>query len=299
MLFHRFCFSIIALLAVNVFADELTDKSSTPEISKVPGPLAMGVSVQRMGFEEVDNSNVEMALDRTTFKLPFGKFEALNQAFVPALSVERMGFRFKETQSDDAQINNTETYSIKTPLTFIKQHNDQWTRIVSITPSLHSDLEVIDEEAFSLMGLLLWKYSSSDHSTWTFGGGMNRLFGIYKPVPFFSYIYKPSSNFKVSLGFPRTGLEKRFSSKWSSFAGIEPMGGNWRYEESNNERFNVSYTSWVATTGLRYQITPSLWGTLEAGQTFERKLDLDDDHLRTKRQVDNGNIIIFSIGIHP
>lgn len=273
-------------------------ESSKPSVAdqlKVPGQLAFGISVQQMDFEEIGDSDCpEMALDRTTIKIPFGKFNTLDQILVPSLSIERMGFRFKDSATED-----TETYTIKTPLTFIKKHSDEWMRIVSVTPSLHSDLEVMDEEAFSLMGLALWKYSSSDVSTWTFGGGVNRLFGEYKPIPMFAYTYQPTKDLKIDIGFPRTGIENRFRHNWSTFAGVGPMGGNWRYETKDNQRFNFSYTSWVATTGIRYQFAPKLWATLEAGQTFERKLDLDAGSDQANTTVGDGHIIVFSIGLQP
>lgn len=271
------------------------NKPSVVDQLKVPGQLAFGISVQQMDFEEIgDNDGPEMALDRTTIKIPFGKFNVLDQILVPSLSIERMGFRFKESPNED-----TETYTIKTPLTFIKKHSDEWMRIVSVTPSLHSDLEVMDEEAFSLMGLALWKYSSSDVSTWTFGGGVNRLFGEYKPIPMFAYTYQPTKDFKVDIGFPRTGIENRFRQNWSTFAGVGPVGGNWRYETKNDQRFNFSYTSWVATTGIRYQFAPKLWATLEAGQTFERKLDLDAEAGQADVSVGDSHIVVFSIGLQP
>ena len=77
------------------------------------------------------------------------------------------------------------------------------------------------------------------------------------------------------------------------------MGGNWRYQSKEDQRFNFSYTSWVATAGIRHQFAPKIWATFEAGQTFERKINLDADTRNADVTVGDGHIIILSIGLQP
>ena len=223
----RLVIIFLACLPSLVLAESLSNinvpsNMKTPIETKllpVPGDIVMGISTQHMDFSSIEDNSVEMALDRTALKLPFGKFSAFNSLFIPGLSIERMGFRFQGSESAPG---NTELYTIKTPLLLINKQDDQWTRIISVTPSIHSDLEATDSEAFSLMGLMLWKYSRGGPHSWTFGAGANRLFGEYQPVPMFAYSYSQQANTHFVLGFPASKAEHRFNQDWTAFSKLAP-----------------------------------------------------------------------------
>ena len=182
---------------------------------------------------------------------------------------------------------------------FIKKLDDKWMRIIQVAPSLHTDGDVMDDEAFSLMGLAIWKYESTAKSGWTMGIGANRLFGEYQPIPLISYQYRPNNYSQIDVGFPVTKYEHRWHSDWTSFAAVKPVGGNWRFETSQEEEVNVSYSSWVASAGFRYQFKPKMWATLEVGQGLSRKFDIDTDDGSGEADIDNSSVIMFSIGLHP
>lgn len=269
--------------------------SQSTESMNVPRDMAMGLKHHSYDFSSIEDSSPEMAMDYTQVKAPLGKFDVLDHVFVPTLSLERTGFRF-----NNVDVNDQELYTLKTQLMFIKKQDDRWTRIIQVTPSLHTDMDAVDEDAFSLMGLAIWRYQSTDHSAWTMGIGANRLFGEYKPIPLLSYQYQVSDQLQFDLGFPITKAEYRWQQNWSGFASVAPVGGNWRYETETDDKLNVSYSSWVASTGIRYQFKSKLWATLELGQGFARKLDLDaDSNLQAEVDVDNSPAIMFSIGFHP
>jgi len=293
---------VIALSCLSCFALGDTNTNSIvaneAKLLPVPGDMAMGVSTQHMDFSSIENSPVEVALDRTLIKVPFGKFNAFNSMFIPGLSIERMGFRFNDSGS---VASDTELYTIKTPLLFINKQDDHWTRILSVTPSVHSDLEATDSETFSLMGLLLWKYNSGGPHSWTFGAGANRLFGEYKPVPMFAYAYSTQPDTHYVIGFPASKAEHRLNQQWSLFSKLAPEGGNWRYRDPHPQDNNVSlsYKSWVATIGVRRHIKDKFWASFEVGQSFARTLELDDDASESELEISNGSLILFSIGLHP
>jgi len=269
---------------------------SEQELFEVPGDLAMGISSQHMAFSSIEGSPVEVALDRTLVKAPFGKFDAFNNIFIPGLSIERMGFRFKDSALAPE---DSELYTVKLPLLFINKIDDQWTRIINVTPSIHSDLEATDSETFSLLGLMLWKYNAGGPHSWTFGAGANRLFGEYQPIPMFSYAYKTQANTHLVLGFPASKAEHRFSQSWSLFSKLAPEGGNWRYNNQDDNNANLSYKSWVATVGIRKNLTGKFWASFEVGESFARKLEINDGAFEEEVDVGNSGLILFSIGMHP
>ncbi|MEH6347075.1 MAG: DUF6268 family outer membrane beta-barrel protein [Bermanella sp.] len=290
-------FILIFLPHWNVAASSVdTVNISELELFEAPGDLAMGISSQHMAFSSIENSPTEVALDRTLVKAPFGKFSAFNNIFIPGLSIERMGFRFKDS---DQTPNDTELYTVKLPLLFIDKLDDQWTRIINVTPSIHSDLEASDSESFSLLGLMLWKYSAGGPHSWTFGAGANRLFGEYQPIPMFSYAYSTHANTHFVLGFPASKAEHRFNKNWSLFSKLAPEGGNWRYRNREGNNSNLSYKSWIATVGIRKNLSGKFWASFEVGETFARKLEINDGTFEEELDVSNSNLVLFSIGMHP
>lgn len=271
--------------------------AETPDLEsayEVPKNLAMGIKHQSYDFSSIEKSDPELAMDYTQVKLPLGKYDFGNSFIVPTLSMEKTAFRF-----DNVDTNNQEVYTVKTQLMVVTPR-DEWTQIIQVTPSLHSDLDAIDEDAFSLMGLAIWRYQSTDVSAWTMGVGFNRLFGEYKPIPLVSYQYNVSDSLQLDLGFPITKAEYRWKNNWSTYTSLAPVGGNWRYETPEHEKLNISYTSWIAAAGIRYQFKPKLWATLELGQSLSRKLNLDvDSSLEAELDVADTPVLMLSFGFHP
>ncbi len=284
-------------IASSILVTQDSQDISEQELFDVPGSLAMGISSQHMDFSSIENDSLEMALDRTLVKVPFGKFNAFNSIFVPGLSIERMGFRFQNTAQEAPQ--DSELYTVKLPLLFINKIDDQWTRIINVTPSIHSDLEATDSETFSLLGLMLWKYNAGGPHSWTFGAGANRLFGEYQPIPMFSYAYSTQADTHFVLGFPASKAEHRFNQSWSLFSKLAPEGGNWRYRNREGNNSNLSYKSWIATVGIRKNLTGKFWASFEVGESFARKLEINDGAFEEELDVGNSELILFSIGMHP
>lgn len=276
-------------------AETTSDLDNNWQELKVPKDLAMGFKHSSYDFASLEESKSELAMDYTHLKLPMGKYDFMESFLVPTLSMEKTAFRFA-----NAPVDNQEVYTLKIPLMFVTPTDDNWTRIVQITPSLHTDLDAVDEDAFSLMGLAIWRYQSTAVSAWTMGVGFNRLFGEYKPIPLISYQYEASAGLQFDLGFPITKAEYRWRNNWSTYTSIAPIGGNWRYETDENEKLNISYTSWVAALGVRYQFKPKLWATFELGRSLGRKLNLDADE-RVSEDIDVADtpMIMLSVGFHP
>ncbi len=273
-----------------------TDQSDKVKRFNVPGNIAMGFSTQHMDFASIEDSPVHVALDRTSLKMVFGKYESMGHKLVPGMSIERMAFRFKDHGLAPP---NTELYTVKFPLLMIKKLDEHWTRIVNVNPSIHSDFESKDNDAFSIMGLAIWKYNAGEGHSWTMGAGANRLFGEYQPIPMLAYSYKPSSQTHFVLGFPVSKAEHRFNQDWSLFSKLAPEGGNWSYNNSQDNNVNLSYKSWIGTLGIRKNLKGKFWASLEIGQSFARKLSVDDSASENTYSVDNTGLVLLSIGLHP
>ena len=271
----------------------LAEAPSAESVPSVPHNLVMGLKHQSYDFASIEKTDAELAMDYTLVKVPLGKLEFGKSFFIPTLSLEKTAFRFDHTDVD-----NQEVYTLKTQFMVVTPRDDKWTRIIQVTPSLHTDLDAVDEDAFSLMWLAIWRYQLTDASALIMGVGVNRLFGDYKPIPLVSYQYNIANNIQLDLGFPISKAEYRWQNNWSVYASAAPVGGNWRYESEQEEKLNISYSSWVAATGVRYQFNRKMWATLEVGQSFARQLNLDADN-RADENLDVANtpVVMLSIGL--
>jgi hypothetical protein len=262
----------------------------------IPKELVLGVKHYAYGRSEIETTAAELSMDYTHIKLPLGRFDVGDHLMIPALSFEQTEF---SVSNGSNVANNPSLYTIKSKFMFIKKLDDQWTRIVQVTPSLHTDGHIVDEEGFSLMGLAIWKYEKSLDTSWVFGVGANRVFGEYLPIPLLSYQLRLSEQSQIDIGFPITKYENQFTKNWTAFSALKPVGGNWRFKTVSNNAVNVSFTSWIASAGVRYQFKPRLWTTIEIGKSILRELDFDTDDGSGKTDVNDGSVIMFSIGIHP
>lgn len=278
---------LLFLMSINAFAENL-----------IPSRLAMGITHSSIDAAQLSESPYQLNMNQTKVSLPVGKYSLFGETFVPQFSYEETQFSVPNPSIN----NRISLYSLKIPLMFISKNHNDWTRILSITPSWHTDLKAKDEKSYSLMGLLLWRYNHHDspHS-YTLGIGFNRLFGEYKPIPMMSYNYQTSPYTKYSVGFPVTKVEHRLHTDWSVFSAITPMGGNWRYDASNvDQRLNLSYSSWVATLGLRRHLTADFWLTMQWGQSLERQFDVNNDTIDSEEvAIADASIYLISIGLHP
>jgi hypothetical protein len=287
---YRFTQCMILLITSHC---TLADVLITEPKPIVPHNLVMGLKHQSYDFASIEKTDAELAMDYTLVKVPLGKLEFGKSFFIPTLSLEKTAFRFDHTDVD-----NQEVYTLKTQFMVVTPRDDKWTRIIQVTPSLHTDLDAVDEDAFSLMGLAMWRYQLTDASALTMGIGVNRLFGDYKPIPLVSYQYNIGKSIQLDLGFPITKAEYRWRDDWSVYASAAPVGGNWRYESEQEEKLNISYSSWIAATGVRYQFSRNMWATLEVGQSLSRKLNLDADN-RNDEDLDvaNAPVVMLSFGL--
>lgn len=300
-----FSISVLGYVSTVSAANDTIDAVAVSDLDyTVPKHLAMGVLHRSYDFAKIADTDATMAMNYTQVKLPLGHYQFMGGMFVPTQSIERTSFRFNNIDE-----NNQDSYTLKTQLMFVQKLDDSWTRILQVTPSIHSDLEAIDEDAFSLMGLAIWRYKSTENSSWVMGVGVNRLFGSYKPIPLLSYQYHVTERIQLDFGFPVTKAEYRWRNNWSMYSSIAPVGGNWRYEnkganrsvsQEDEERLSMSYTSWIAALGLRYRVKDHYWATLEVGQSFARRLNLDaDDSGKEDIDIADTPMLMFSFGYHP
>lgn len=281
--------SLFLLLSIGVKAQTAEESSHI-----IPKDMAMGLKHFSYDYASVESSATELAYEYTHVKIPVGKFDVLDQILVPTVSVERNDFRVNNAASDEPTL-----YSIKSQFMLIDRQDEQWTRILQITPSIHSDMEAISSDSFSLMGLAIWRYQSTDHSAWTMGVGVNRLFGEYMPIPLLSYQYKASSKLQLDLGFPITKAEYSFQPNLTGFTSLAPVGGNWSYDSTNNGKLNISYSSWIASTGIRYQFKKNIWTAVELGKSINRTINFNDTAPADEVDIADSTAIMFSIGFHP
>lgn len=196
---------------------------------------------------------------------------------------------------NDRNADNPELYTAKAQFMFIKKLDDKWMRIIQITSSMHIDGNALDEDAYSLMGLAIWKYENSEASAWTMGVGANRLFGEYKPIALTSYQFQSSMRMEIDLGFLITKIEHSFNKKLTGFSAIKPVAGNWHFQSQTNEKVNVSHSSWIASSDVRFQFKPKTWASLKLGQSLARNFYISDDGQTGEVDINNSPLLNLAL----
>lgn len=288
--------SVLALVSVGLLSANLSYASEDEPIGSIPQKLALGFRHHAYSDAPLGSGSSDLSMDYTQVKVPLGKFTVGDHLMLPSVSIEQTNIEVGDAPDVSAV---PILYTVKSQFTFVKKLDDQWSRIVQVIPSLHTDGEVFDDAAFSLTGLAIWKYHDSENSGWTMGIGVNRFFREYKPIPILSYQYRPSPKTQIDLGFPMTKFEHRWKSNWTGFTSIKSFSGYWRIDSPLQDNVNVTYTSWAASAGIRYEIKPKLWATLELGQSIGREFDVGADDNAGAEDIGDTTAVMFSVGLRP
>lgn len=262
-------------------------------------PMLMGVKFKSFGEANIEDTDIDLSQQRFEVRAPLSRFELFNGLLIPSIEFEQINFKLNQ---DNAASSTNELYTLKVPFTFVskKPANSDWQRIIRVAPSVHSDLEAMDDKAYSILGTAIWNKTSDGPHSYTIGFGVNRLFGEYKPLPVVSYTYKISDDSQVVLGFPVTKYEATYADTWSYFASIAPQGGNWRYEDKDGMKNNLRYTAWNFQLGARKHLFGKFWLTASFGSVLAQKLDLNEDTSNaTEVEVGNATSFGLSFGMHP
>lgn len=275
----------------------MTDWASSYE-AVIPNPMVMGIRTQNMGFESVDDDvngdQAQVAIHQTALISPIGKFDMNGQWFVPGIAVERTLFKLSNSNLDDKAM-----YHVGLPVGLF-HHTNKMIRLLSIAPSMHTDGNIYDQGTFSLHALGIWQWRLDQPTGYRLGFAANRTFGRYQAFPILGYQWRATSQSELDIGFPFSKMEYNFSPRWNTFIKLTPSGGNWRYENGQGQHYNLAYSSWVSTLGLRYRTFKRLWASIQAGRSFERKLALtDDDNSHSETNIGNSHFFLISFGLHP
>ena len=285
----RLALILFLFLSVNIYAESVDPFK----------PMLMGVKFKNFSDAEIDDTGIDLSQQRFEIRAPLSRYQVFNGLLIPSIEFEQLNFSLNR---DNAANSSNELYTLKIPFTFVseKPKNSDWQRIIRIAPSIHSDLEAMDDKAYSILGTAIWNKSSDGPHSYTIGFGVNRLFGEYKPVPVVSYTYKISADSQVVLGFPVTKYEATYGESWSYYASVAPQGGNWRYEDDDGIKNNLRYTGWNFQLGARKHLFGKFWLTASFGSVMAQKLDLNEN-TSNATDVDVGNATSFglSFGMHP
>lgn len=268
---------------------------SSAEDAVIPNPMAMGFSTHNLGYERISDSNTQIGMQRTTLVSPVAKIDMDDeQILVPGIAIERTLFRLSNTELDDQAM-----YQIGIPVGLFRIREDD-IRLLSLAPSLHTDGNIYDDGAFSLNVLAGWQIGLKRKIGYRWGVAANRIFGRYRAFPVAGIQYRPTPKSELDIGLPFTKAEYNFSQRWNTFLNIAPSGGNWRYENDQNQSYSLSYSSWIITAGLRYRTFKRLWVSWEAGRSIERHIELTDDNdNKTESHIHNTHFFLVSFGLHP
>lgn len=262
-------------------------------------PLLMGFTYKNFESANIEGTDLSLKQQRFELRTPLSKFHLFDGLLIPSVEFEKLTFDLKQSGND---ITAPDLYTLKLPFTFIapKAENSNWQRIIRIAPSLHTDMDAVDSDAYSLLGTAIWNHTSDGPHSYNIGFGVNRLFGEYKPIPVVSYSYQINADSQVVVGFPITKYESRFADTWSYFVSVGPQGGNWRYENSEQVKNSLRYTGWNFQFGARKNLFGKVWVTASFGKVLSQKLDLNENTaLETEVDVADTSSFRLSFGLHP
>jgi len=147
-------------------------------------------------------------------------------------------------------------------------HNDKWSGTYMLLPKISSDLENISNRDFQLGGIILMKYTKSDHFNYKFGVyANNELFGpLIVPVFGFYYI-NPSEKFEAKV--------------------LAPLALDLNYSFTNSARIGLNFNGQIRTYDL----------SVPGGSESDRYLQKASNDLYAYFQYEMKNGLNFQVSI--
>ncbi len=154
------------------------------------------------------------------------------------------------------------------------QHNERWAGTYMLLPKISSDLKKINVEDFQIGGVVLMKYTKSDHLNYKFGLYANsELFGPFL-VPIFGFYYlNPSQKFEAKVLLP-LAIDLNYSFTQKSKVGLNFKGQVRTYNLNEpifneNDRYLARSTNDIYTY-FQYGLKNGINFQLAAGRSLAR-----------------------------
>lgn len=153
-----------------------------------------------------------------------------------------------------------------------------WSAMALVTPGFASDAGKVNGDSFNLFALATLGREVSPTFSWSFGViGRTRADTPVLPVLGLDWRFAP--DWKLTVGFPRTGVAYQFTSRLSLTAGVTVQGGTYHIAKAPAPGLTDTYLDYReirAGVGAAYQITPRLSLVLDGGVTVDRNFDYYD-----------------------
>lgn len=147
-------------------------------------------------------------------------------------------------------------------------HNEKWSGTYLLLPKINSDFEDISSRDFQFGGIVLMKYTKSDHFNYRFGLYANdELFGpLFVPVFGFYYL-SPTEKFEAKI--------------------LAPLALDLNYSISDNARFGLNFNGQVRTYNINTPVNTE----------SDRYLEKSSNDLYTYFQYELKNGVNFQVGV--
>ncbi len=259
------CFAFITVFVSSSYGAESL-LPSTPPMAKI------GFTTTASAQVENRTNNAEISAHELDASANFASHEFSSVKLV-------FGAHYKFTRYNLDNLNaDKDLYVIEVPIRFIRQFG-KWNVITNVTPGIHSDFEEIDDDDFTVTGLLRASYQQSDETSWVVGVGVDRSFGDSQAYPVVGIRYAPDEHWRFDLIFPRLSINYALSSRTFFFWNVLPAGDKWDVEvDAIDKEFNVTTKAIRISIGAEINLSEHAWLRIEAGREVNRSIELVNDN---------------------
>ena len=231
----------------------------------------------------------------TELKLPLGASgNPMDGLFVYQVRLHEREFR---TDIDDQPGSKQRLYDISVPISFIKARNatSQW--IANLSPGVKSSLEYFGTDDLAVTGMGQYRYQGKQHG---YGLGIvyTHAFGEGKFVPLANYLYSPSKEIELTLGFPYTRASYAPTPDQHYYLKALPTGGNWHVYDPDDKdvKFDYSQKGVRVGIGTEQALSRQFWLNIEGGVQVSQELEFDNEQ-GIKETLELEDTTYFTIGL--
>lgn len=240
-----------------------------------PSALANGVTWTSDTFGDLEGGvGSRFASSQIAFTLPLERQQSGDEVFNTDVHLDLTEFRWSDTTA------TTGEYLWLSVPVYYRQKRTSGTELhVRVEPGLMTDLDAMGTENLTANVELSGRRYTGRTSFWQYGIIVNRYFGDRNPRPLLSYATRLTDSTEMLLGFPKTNIQTRWSSDFSTYFRIYPSGGFWREEVDGLAPIkvtDVSYSNWHMGVGGEFRWRDNMWFNAEIGQLRNRQIKATD-----------------------
>ena len=151
----------------------------------------------------------------------------------------------------------------------------KWSPVIILKPSIASDFDNINSDAFRLTAFAGAIYQQSSNFKWFVGAAYNDVGHQDHVFPVAGFSWQPNEFLDFTLLGPRLDLKYKHSADWHFGVFADVHSSSWDLT-NNGAQQTLSLFSARAGVRVDYQAFENRWVFVEAGATFSNSLEVND-----------------------